>query len=77
MSFEFENVNHSFQEVSQDPELQHQSQLDTSGELADGELEAVAGGCGPGDKDDGIGESIGAGIDKTIAKGIKKLRDWF
>ena len=45
MSFEFENVNPSFQEVSPSPELQHQSQLDTSGELADGELEAVAGGC--------------------------------
>jgi len=46
MSFEFENVNHSFPEVSQYPELQHQSQSDTSGELADSELEAVAGGCG-------------------------------
>jgi hypothetical protein len=45
MSFEFESVNHSFQEVSQDPELQHRSQSDTSGELADSELEAVAGGC--------------------------------
>lgn len=85
MSFEFESVNHFFQEVSQDPELQlqfqsvtdreslvnkavalgqeksysfsstevsewlesmtaqHQSQSDTSGELSDSELEAVAG----------------------------------
>ncbi|AFZ10181.1 hypothetical protein Osc7112_5987 [Oscillatoria nigro-viridis PCC 7112] len=88
MSFEFESVNHFFQEVSQDPELQlqfrsiadweslvnktvelgkeksysfsptevsewldsiaaqHQSQSDTSGELSDSELEAVAG-AGP------------------------------
>ena len=46
MSFEFENVNPSFQEVSQDRELQYQNQSDTSGELADSELEAVAGGCG-------------------------------
>jgi hypothetical protein len=46
MSFEFESVNHSFQAVSQDSELQHRSQSDTSGELADSELEAVAGGCG-------------------------------
>jgi hypothetical protein len=80
MSFEFESVNHSFQEASQDPELQHRSQLDTSGELADGELderdlEAINGGvrrCPPGDKDDGIGESIGAGIDRTV----KKVWDW-
>lgn len=86
MSFEFEGVNHFFQEVSQDPELQlqfqsvtdreslvdkavalgkeknysfsstevsewlesmtAQSQSDTSGELSDSELEAVAG-AGP------------------------------
>ncbi|MEG3926736.1 Nif11-like leader peptide family natural product precursor [Microcoleus sp. D3_18a_C4] len=95
MSFEFESVNHFFQEVSQDPELQlqfqsvtdreslvdkavalgkeksynfsstevsewlesmtpqHQSQSDTSGELSDSELEAVAG-AGP------VGGAIGA-----------------
>ncbi|MEG4007821.1 Nif11-like leader peptide family natural product precursor [Microcoleus sp. Pol11C1] len=94
MSFEFESVNHFFQEVSQDPELQlqfrsitdrpslvnkvvelgkeksysfsptevsewlesmtaqHQSQSDTSGELSDSELEAVAG-AGP------VGGAIG------------------
>ncbi|MEG4836728.1 Nif11-like leader peptide family natural product precursor [Microcoleus sp. B9-D4] len=88
MSFEFESVNHFFQKVSQDPELQlqfqsvtdreslidtaialgkeksysfsptdvsewlesvtaqHQSQSETSGELSDSELEAVAG-AGP------------------------------
>jgi hypothetical protein len=62
MSFEFENVNHSFQEVSQDPELQQRSQSDTSGELADSELEAVAGGCGKHQKP-GAWESLGKGID--------------
>ena len=104
MSFEFENVNHFFQEVSQDPELQlqfqsvtdreslvnkavalgeersysfssteasewlesmnakHQSQSDTSGELADSELEAVAGGCGQHQKP-GAWESLGKGVD--------------
>ena len=95
MSFEFESVNHFFQKVSQDPELQlqfqsvtdreslidtaialgkeksysfsptdvsewlesvtsqHQSQSDTSGELSDSELEAVAG-AGP------VGAALGA-----------------
>ena len=74
MSFEFENVNPSFQEVSQDRELQYQNQSDTSGELADSELEAVAGGCGPGDKDDGVFESLGAGADKTINKAANKVK---
>ncbi|NJK66125.1 MAG: hypothetical protein HC941_06025 [Microcoleus sp. SU_5_3] len=74
MSFELERVNPSFQEVSPTPELQHQIQSDTSGELADSELESVAGGCGPGDKDDGIGESLGAGVDRTITKGINKVK---
>ncbi|MEG4321868.1 MULTISPECIES: class IIb bacteriocin, lactobin A/cerein 7B family [unclassified Microcoleus] len=46
MSFEFESVNPSFQEVSQAPELQHQSQSDTS-ELSDDELEQVNGGILP------------------------------
>ncbi|MEG3929910.1 Nif11-like leader peptide family natural product precursor [Microcoleus sp. N9_B2] len=99
MSFEFESVNHFFQEVSQDPELQlqfqsvtdreslvnkavalgkeksysfsstevsewlesvtaqHQSQSDTSGELSDSELEAVAGAGVIGA---GIGAVLGA-----------------
>ncbi|MEG4419334.1 hypothetical protein QUA70_12090 [Microcoleus sp. LAD1_D5] len=52
MSFEFESVNPSFQEVSQGSELQYHSQSDTSGELADGELderdlEVINGGCPP------------------------------
>ncbi|NJK66124.1 MAG: class IIb bacteriocin, lactobin A/cerein 7B family [Microcoleus sp. SU_5_3] len=46
MSFEFESVNLSFQEVSQDLEPQHQSQSDTS-ELSDDELEQVNGGIAP------------------------------
>jgi hypothetical protein len=62
MSFEFENVNHSFQEVSQDPELQYQSQSDTSGELSDSELDTVAAGCGKHHKP-GAWESLGKGID--------------
>ena len=40
----------------------HQSQSDTSGKLADSELEAVAGGCGKHQKP-GAWESLGKGID--------------
>jgi hypothetical protein len=75
MSFEFENVNHSFQEVSQDPELQHRSQSDSSGELSDSELEAVAGGCNTEDKDDGWLENLGARLDRGIDRGIKRVKD--
>jgi hypothetical protein len=73
MSFEFESVNHSFQEVSQDRELQHHSQSDTSGELSDSELEAVAGG-GSGkkyDNDDGFFEKLGSAIDSMFSFGKK------
>ena len=104
MSFEFENVNNFFQEVSQDPELQlqfqsvtdreslvnkavalgeersysfsstevsewlesmnakHQSQSDTSGELADSELDTVAG-AGP------LGAFLGA-VGGAVAGGV-------
>ncbi|MEG4207977.1 hypothetical protein QUA20_29145 [Microcoleus sp. Pol7_A1] len=73
MSLEFESVNHSFQEVSQDRELQHQSQSDNSCELSDRELEAVAGG-GSGkkcDDDDGFFEKFGCAIDRMFSFGKK------